>query len=160
MERHSNRRHVNLEVLTLQFDRRRYDGGSEIELIAFIERQQAQAGRLMGEPMASLTRPTPQPRQSAEAERSQTVCKSPAHSRRTVVRLTEALIAGPVAVVVGLVGILTSILAIGIFANGGNAALAAQSRDVLRECALTLAKGVGDTFLAPVRAVGVLLKRA
>lgn len=156
MESRSNHRHVDLDILTLRFDRRRYDGGTEMELIAFIERQQRQAGLpILGD--ARMSPPSPEKAVGPKVSRPTAAprAQTPRAGRRQ--RVIEALIGGPVAIVVGAVGILTSLIAVGVFSQGGHTLFAAQSRDVLRECTSTLFKGLADTALAPIHAARALV---
>ena len=147
--------------LVLQYDKRRYDGGPEVEQIRLIEqqqellRQQQYAATLGGyatppnvaaatgglrQAVATPIAPTEAPAQEAEA-----ITCSDSRSRR----VQDILLTGPLSICVGFVGIFTSALALLVAARMKNPALQAQGRTVMSECTRSVRKGFIDTATIP-----------
>lgn len=142
--------------LVLKYGKRRFDGGTEIELIRSIEKQKAlkQLNELqkqhLNEVQTELA--TKQPKQEAEAPTEQAVPEAVAETPPDVKRrVQEALLLGPLAVCIGSVGVLTAMLAIAAFRQMKNDAMLQQSRLVLKDCWKTLRKGLADSITTPVR---------
>lgn len=142
-------------TIVLKYGKRRYDGGNEIELIRTIERQKAlkQLNYLQKEHLNEVQQDLNQ----KAAEGQDNPIQKPAHAQHATPktkknRILEALLIGPMKICVGLVGILTSALAIVTFGQMKNEAMVEQSRTVLKDCFKTLKKGFFDCAAAPVRA--------
>lgn len=115
--------------VVLQYSKRRYDGGSEIELIKLIEARQAM--------------------KTARELDKQAKPKSISRGKRVL----EAILIGPMEIAIGMVGMMTTTLAIATFAHQQKSNLVEQSKAVFKECAYTLWKGLWHTLIAPARAV-------
>lgn len=113
--------------LTLKYDKRRYDGGNEIELIRLIEAKQAlqEAKRLEKQEAPKVV-----------------------NRKKTI---WEAALLGPMEIAIGLVGILTSGLAIATFKQQGKLPLVEQSQLVMKDCVYTLVKGMWHLITTPVQ---------
>ncbi len=143
---------TDLNAMVLKFDKRRYDGGSEMELIQYIESGQLASSVAMTAPSA------PAPVSGASAATATVPAKGGSVSKKPKARskqVLEVLVLGPMELAVGSVGILTSGLAVVTFAKMNNPEMEAQSKVVLRECVKTLIKGVIDTVFAPIKAIKV-----
>jgi hypothetical protein len=168
----------NQAGMVLQYDRRRYDGGPEIEQIRLIETQQAmlQQAALRAQEMGQwhaaipavlpdgspvVTAPggmpnveaappmmTPAPAAVSTPAGVQAPVKAPSSRGR---KIQEAILLGPFSLCVGAVGILTALLALAVAQRMRNPALLEQGRTVLRECGRTVRKGLLDTVNIPAR---------
>lgn len=163
---------IDLNSMVLKFEKRRYDGGSEIELIQYIEncnRYNAAQGnnqQVMSQPMnpqmmqEPMVHSVPQQQQVQGQGESRslagTVQQFGANEKASRSRqVLETLALGPMEIAVGSVGILTSGLAIVTFSQMNNPEMAEQSKAVLKECTSTLLKGFVDTLWSPVKALKV-----
>lgn len=126
--------------LMLQYTKRRYDGGSEIELIKLIEAKQA-----------------------LHAAKTKNVEKEKHEQPKTVTRsrrIWESLLLGPMEVAIGLVGLLTTALAIVTFKQQGKTKLVEQSKTVFKDCAYTLCKGLWHLAISPLQVARQALRPA
>lgn len=153
--------------LILKYAKRRFDGGSEVEIIRNIERQHVLTQ------MNRMYRPSELHMETAEAtsvagKGAAAVCDqaAPDASGHAVTpdvaelgperpRFLQALILGPMGLCIGTVGILTAALAIFTFKRLNNEALLRQSQVLWRDCLSTLRKGVVDTVTTPWRVLQV-----
>lgn len=147
--------------MVLKYNKRRFDGGTEIEMIRTIERRNAiaQLERLSAQTATS----NPITEQPIISE--QPVLQPPApHEEPAPVprksRVLEATILGPMELSVGIVGIMTATLAIYTFHRLNNQPLLKQSQGVLRDCVKTFNKGIVDTLTTPVRVVKAAAAKA
>ncbi len=151
--------------LVLKYGKRRYDGGSEIELIRTIERRQAAAklNQLQHQHMLEVQAHIEPNRQ---ADLSPGVVEGPAPVAQPVIpanssdKVWQAWILGPMELSVGVVGMMTALLAIFTFRRLNNQALVKQSHGVFNDCLKTFGKGLLDTFTTPVRVLKVSTTRA
>jgi len=150
-------------TIVLKFKKRRYDGGTEIELIQNIERQKAaqfadlkkkqaeelmhkieatsdQPGRLMTESVHGAAEPVVQP-------------ATPEVPRSKARRVMEAFALGPLEMLVGSLGIVTAGFAILTFRYMNNKTLEAQSTAVLEDCWKAIGRGLAHALTAPGRAL-------
>jgi hypothetical protein len=126
------------EPIILSYKRRRYDGGPEMELIAYLEAQQQQSTGGLGlieELMEQQHEETPK-------TLWQQVC--------------EVLFIGPLEIFVGILGMATTGIAATAFKAFMNPALNAQSRSVFADCWDTFKQGCVHTVKAPIRVTQVL----
>lgn len=140
---------TNLNAMVLKFDKRRYDGGSEVELIQYIESGQLDSN--MTNPVSPAFVQAGMAASAGSKPNASVSTKKKTRSKQVI----EALALGPMELAVGSVGILTSGLAVVTFSKMNNPEMAAQSKVVLRECVKTLIKGAIDTAFAPVKAIKV-----
>lgn len=174
-----HQRRTDLNELILDCNNRRFDGGTEIELIAQIEAQQAHHqqrpqphhGRSSSAAHATAVKGAAQHKARATRPEHSNLRHSsliPAAETGRVIPLTnrqaprwkyavDALLVGPLQVAVGFVGILTSILAMATFKKNQDEAMAAQSKQVFKDCSHTLLLGVLYTVLSPIRSLKALL---
>lgn len=167
----------NQAGMVLQYDKRRYDGGPEIEQIRLIETQQAilqqaalraqQMGQWPtaipavapdGMPVVDSPPPVlaPMPAPVGASATAQAPAKKPTSRGR---KIQEALLFGPFSLCVGVVGILTALLALAVAQRMRNPALLEQGRMVLRECGRTVRKGLLDTVNIPARVFKAAMTR-
>ena len=145
--------HKQHSSLILKYAKRRYDGGSEIELIRTIERKQMinHLNKLQSEnsglqaPGESPVKPEPAPEQVVTQISKEEV----ATARKN--KALQALVLGPVQLCVGTVGIMTALLAIVTFKRLNNETLLQQGQTLLADCLKTFNKGLLDTVTTPVR---------
>lgn len=157
--------------LVLKYAKRRFDGGSEIDQIRFIERHNAiaklekMAQLSETESPVSFTLPILEAPSAAEAveslqaETPEVSAPVEAPVEAPISRLTKIrnlCIAAPLAIAVGAIGAVTALLAIVVFQQANNLPLVEQARGILRDCRQTIKKGVLDTVSLPVRALQVL----
>ena len=127
--------------LILRYDKRRYDGGVEIELIEYLEEQRAlQLAEAKAQQAEEATVPVVEPQP---------------HSRSQ--KIWGALLVGPMEMAVGAVGILTTTLAIFTFIQVKNTELADQSKAVFKECLKTFFQGIGHSLVAPGKALKIAM---
>ncbi|MBX2861846.1 MAG: hypothetical protein KTR14_11480 [Vampirovibrio sp.] len=138
---------IQYQEVVLKYDKRRYDGGSEVELIEYLEAQNA---------VAQLNNPELRQYELKELQQ-QAAAASAAKSRWQ--KIAEALAIGPMELAVGTVGIFTSLLAIATFRWFNNHTMADQSKQVLRDCWKTLGQGCIHLATGPVKAIKILLTR-
>jgi len=144
--------------LVLQYDKRRYDGGPEVEQIRLIEqqqellRQQQYAATLGGyatpptvASAANALRPPVAPTEAPLQAVEPAICNEEVRTRR----VQDILLTGPLSICVGFVGIFTSALALLVAARMKNPALQAQGRTVMSECTRSVRKGFIDTATIP-----------
>ena len=152
-----HQRPINLHELALRFEKRRFDGGVELELIEQIEQQQArqmaQAGLMSHDNVSS--RPQPQYRGQSIHPASVQQGHQDVKPRSKANAAWEAIIVGPLQIAVGAVGILTSILAMATFLKSKNEMMAQQSKQIMRDCGATFVRGFLHTALIPVRLVKI-----
>jgi hypothetical protein len=72
----------------------------------------------------------------------------------------EAAMRGPLQLCIGVVGMLTAVLAIVTFRRANNQPMLDQSLIVFKDCRQTFFKGFLDCFTTPVRVVKAGLKKA
>lgn len=148
---------INLHELALRFEKRRFDGGVELELIEQIEQQQArqlaQAGLITHDGAGLSSRPQPQYRAQAIRPAQGNYASPQSQPRTKASMLWETIIVGPLQIAVGLVGMLTSVLALATFLKNKNEAMAQQSKQIMRDCSLTFVRGFLHMALMPVRLV-------
>jgi hypothetical protein len=144
--------------LVLQYDKRRFDGGPEIEQIRLIEqqqellRQQQYAATLGGYatppglPNVATARPPIAPPEAPAQEAVAPIVDSTDARTR---RVQDILLTGPLSICVGFVGIFTSALALLVAARMRNPALQAQGKTVMSECTRSVRKGFIDTATIP-----------
>lgn len=134
--------------VTLKYAKRRFDGGSEIDLIRTIE--VAQMHKMYG-PEQTQPQNFSAPLNLAPGQaQNQTAQAQPiVRSRRT--RMTEAAIRGPLQICIGIVGMLTAGLAVVTFHKTNNQVLLAQSWTVFHDCRKALGKGLLDCLTTPAR---------
>ena len=128
------------EPIILSYKRRRYDGGPEVELIAYLEAQHQQqqlTGTTLLEDLLYETEDAP-----AEKTLWQ--------------KMGEVLFIGPLEIFVGVLGMLTTGIAATAFKAFMNPALNAQSRAVFADCWTTFKQGCVHTVKAPIRVFQVL----
>ncbi|MDH4380111.1 MAG: hypothetical protein QE263_09435 [Vampirovibrionales bacterium] len=154
---------VDLNNLVLECDTRRFDGGTEGELIRQIEeRQRRQTILSGGSGGGRVTQPPSSQRmaiRSHESPSSEGITAIPLANRHPKrIRLAlDCLIVGPLQVAVGIVGVLTAVLALAAFIKSKDEALTAQSHHILKECSMTLARGVVETVLSPLKVLKALI---
>ncbi len=160
-------------LMVLKYGKRRYDGGSEVQQIERIERKQALA-QLRALELQTETMEKPEnaelPEKSSEPVATATlgmdadlrppvvlklvpplpaISEADKNTRRY--RVVEALIIGPLALSVGMVGLLLTGLALFVFGRAGNQTLVEQAVDIRSQCMLALRKGFLDTLTTPTR---------
>jgi hypothetical protein len=146
--------------LILKYAKRRFDGGFEMEQIHRIERQQAiaQMQRMAqsGAEQSAFELPTAQ----VAVETAQAASSTPQANRAAIAsvqpktlfsKFYETCLIGPLAICIGVVGILTSCLAIFTFQRVKNEAMVEQARIVLKDCFVAIRKGAIETLTTPVR---------
>lgn len=116
------------QPIVLQYTNRRYDGGSEIELIKYIESKRT----------VNLN----------EAE----VVQAPKVKQSRSKRILESLILGPMEVAIGVVGMMTTVLAIVTFKHQQKLELVQQSKAVFKECWKTFWQGALHLVTGPWQA--------
>lgn len=146
-------------ALILKYAKRRFDGGSEIELIRSIE--VAQMNKLFNNPHGNTPNSFSAPLALAQNPMAtQPQQPQPAPVKRTrKSRMLEAAIRGPLQLCIGVVGMLTAGLAIVTFRRADNEAMLKQSWQVFHDCRKTLQKGVLDCLNTPVRVIQAGLKQ-
>jgi hypothetical protein len=161
-----HRKKVSADCLILQYEKRRYDGGPEIELIRQIEERhlladmQAQMLATMAHDRHSSTTPVAEEPVAAvvQAVAHQQVPVSPVVKASRQRRVLEALLIGPMEIFVGILGICTTLLALATFSRSNNVAMQHESKVVLGECVQTLGQGVLHLFTSPVRVLTAAIK--
>ena len=154
------------QSIILKYSQRRYDGGLEIEQIRAIEHKQAVAQlnniySLDERRVQPLTATSPVLLPQAETPVAPVLplpLEQTPRAKKSK-RIFEAYIMGPMELCVGVVGMLTSLLAIYTFSRTNNEALVAQSKTVFNDCLKTFNKGILDTLTAPVRALKVAVSK-
>lgn len=116
------------EPIMLQYRKRMYDGGSEIELIQYLEAKR-----------------------SLKLTEAQAQVKEMAKPRTK--RILETLILGPMELAIGVVGVMTTVIAILAFRQQRNWPLVEQSKKVFKECLRTFGQGVVHSITGPWKAV-------
>lgn len=148
--------------LVLKYGKRRFDGGTEVELIRTIERQKTmlELRRLqeqhLEEVKTDLAKPSAQANLTPPAAEP---AKEPAPVARKN-RVLEAWILGPMELCVGAVGLLTATLAVITFRQLNNEPLLKQSQGVFNDCLGTFRKGIIDTLTTPIRVLKALAPAA
>ena len=174
-----HRKNVSPECLILQYEKRRFDGGPEIELIRQIEERQMIA-ELQAHLVASSGMAAEAPTQTAPVQRNvpvrvkthhfqplkpssaETANPEPSVSAKPQGlkrRLIEAVLIGPMEILVGFLGLLTTAMALITFSQTKNAAMVAESHKVMAECFHTLVQGLIHVVMTPCSLVKVLLTR-
>ncbi len=164
------RRHVDLNELATELTERRFDGGTEIDLIAQIEAKQK--NQQHNQPRSATPRGvgkanhTTRPQAHAKAQSLQgrameTNAGIPLEGRASkpnrIKHAVDTLMVGPLQIAVGIVGMLTSGLAMASFRKAGDEALQAQSKSIFKDCSLTLLIGLYYTVVSPLRCIKTLL---
>jgi hypothetical protein len=156
-----HRKKVSADCLILQYDKRRYDGGPEIELIKQIEERQLLAD-LQAKMLTQLINDNKQvsPVEIASAvqpvEAPQAVATNVKPNRQR--RVLEALLIGPMEIFVGILGIFTTLLALATFSRSNNVPMQHESKVVLGECVQTLGQGIGHLLTSPVRVLSAAIQ--
>jgi hypothetical protein len=144
--------------VVLQYTKRRYDGGTEIELIKYIEAKKslkAIEDKVLAEMDLEQTMDhDDEPMPMADVSAPEAVTE--AH-RKT--KILEALLLGPMELAVGMVGMLTTVLAIAAFRYQKKQPLVEQSKAVFKECWTTFLQGSIHVWTGPFRALKVALSR-
>jgi hypothetical protein len=147
-------------TVVLKYDKRRYDGGSEIEVIRSIERKNRNEQLAQSYHASGLTPTEMSPGRHAletsgdlpvDASQPNLVRHDAASSRIVTTSVMETILMGPLEVTVGIVGMLTAGLAVATFRQAGNTEMVAQSQQVMRDCYKTFLKGLWDCLTTPVR---------
>jgi len=147
-------------TVVLKYDKRRYDGGSEIEMIRSIERKNRNEQLAQSYHASGLTSTEVSPSGNAletagdvpqNAGQPTSARHDAASSKIVTTSVMETILMGPLEVVVGMVGMLTAGLAVATFRQAGNTEMTAQSQQVMRDCYKTFLKGLWDCFTTPVR---------
>lgn len=147
MDQHNNGAQQE-KPLILKYDKRRYDGGMEIELIEYIEAQR----RLK----VSQTNPiVPKPADQKEDTTNPTTATVASPTEKRSQKFWTAFLVGPMEMAIGAVGILTTLLAIFTFTQVKNQELLAQSKSVFKDCCKTFVQGIGHTLLSPGKLVKI-----
>jgi len=176
-------------ALVLKYAKRRYDGGPEIDMIRSIERKQAIAKMnqlyqqqlqhepplaMGGTPMSAPERepwpmPMPEPVPQAAPEPCMAGVASSCHNTARDAAekpgkarhpMSEAFLLGPLEICVGIVGMLTGLLAMMAFSRVRNQSMLTQSHLVFSECLKTFNKGLMDTMTTPLRMVQAMAAQA
>ncbi len=175
------------QSIVMTFKKRRYDGGTEIQLIQAIERKNQQqfaevkARQLrveleeqmntnhggttamqglqgiegMPHGYRSVNRKAPRTEDTNEPTikaASTDGNQLPSNSTKSR-RIFHAMVMGPLEIIVGCVGVVTSILAMLTFVYFKNTTLLQQSKSVFNDCIHTLKKGCVDTMFSPARVI-------
>lgn len=160
-------RPTDLNELLIDATKRRFDGGTEIDLIAQIEAQQESSE-------LDHKRDTHRSNRKKHAKRQHnTTGHKHAHNKRMAVSAeipltnrtavprwkyaADTLLLGPLQIAVGCVGILTSGLALATFAKNNDKHMVEQSKDVFFDCLKTLATGVFHLAISPISFVKTLV---
>ncbi len=164
------RRHVDLNELATELTERRFDGGTEVELIAQIEakqRQQSQTTQPRAvkprtrKATAAVTQPKQQQAKSLQGRAVEASAGIPLEGRaekpNRIKYAVDTLMVGPLQIAVGLVGMLTSALAMASFRKAGDEGLQAQSKAIFKDCGLTLLIGLYYTLVSPIRCLKTLI---
>lgn len=165
------------ELHIFQYDKRRYDGGSEIELIRQVEDNQqprrvvvafalpageaAQVGKngVVHAQCPDIAMPFGLlPVQAKPLKTAKIKAHGTSRLSKKLRAFGEALLIGPMEIVVGLLGIATTTLALSLFVKVYNQPMALQCKQVMKDCTKTLLQGIGHTVTAPGRAVLAAVK--
>jgi hypothetical protein len=160
-------RPTDLNELLIDATKRRFDGGTEIDLIAQIEAQQERselnhkrdAHRSKHKKHAKRQHKT-SGHKHANHNRPTVTADIPLTNRVAVPRwkyAADTLLLGPLQIAVGCVGILTSGLALATFAKNGDKHMVEQSKDVFIDCTKTLVTGVFHLAISPLSFVKTLV---
>lgn len=159
----------------LKFPKRRYDGGTEIALIEAIEKKKkatSEASRfseIKAMEMKTLQEQNKKAwaKTASRTEHKISEDKSEGVNKQSVPvtatqsepiaqvkatkkqKIFQALIMGPLELCVGMVGVITSLLAIMTFKYFNNEPMETQSKQVLEDCFKTINKGILDTVSMP-----------
>lgn len=166
---------TKIQKFDLKYDKRRYDGGTEISLIQYIEakRLAAEKAKMARAYNASGNTAAAAQPGAATAQTAQTVgaqpgvtpvqnpmtsglgnpATTPAGKVSKARGLGHILLVGPLELTVSFAGILTSVLALAAFSFYKNEPLRQQSHMILKESLKMIKKGVKDCALAPWRGV-------
>jgi len=170
-------KNAELNRMALYFKKRRFDGGSEVELIAQIEKQHMHhmaLGRAMSQAMSqellyalpskSGLNPAQQARLQARVlerqarrrdrrEAAVAASKVPCTKTQTKKSILGIFLTGPLQLTVGVIGIVT--LAIAKLASGpqSNPMIKAQCQKVWQDSKEALLQGIGTTLFSPFLAV-------
>lgn len=160
-------RQTDLNELLIDATHRRYDGGTEIELIQQIEAQQQRSQRQPERPTKkghnshkNHARKSKRPAKQQPLPVSNPVGREiPLTNRQSAPRWKHAvdtLLIGPLQIAIGAVGLLTSGLAMATFHKNKDEALVHQSKQVMKDCIKTFGTGFWFTAIAPIRFVKTL----
>lgn len=148
----------NQAGLILQYDKRRFDGGPEVEQIRLIEAQQAILKEQQQQQTGQWHYAMPAPDSQVNLSESVASAAATGQSRETPKtasgqsnKVRDAILVGPLSLGIGAVGIFTACLAIAVAYQMNNPVLLTQGRTVLSECGRTLRKGMLDTVSIPYR---------
>lgn len=139
----------------LKYQRRRFDGGSEMELIQAMEAGQVLALKTIGPLTTESTKVMDIVEDTPDLAPPPAVPEQKASGKLR--EIGYALLLGPVEILVGLVGLFTCTVAIGMFTHFKNQSLVTKSQTVLKDCLKTLVKGCKDTVLAPAKVTRLAL---
>jgi hypothetical protein len=137
-------------AIILHYKKRMYDGGTERELIQRIESSKNDANKVV--PFDNpVSRPAKLP-----VQESFTVEPPVTPTPKTT---KEIMISGPIGLMVGLVGILTALTAVGVFKLMSNAPMIVQSREILALSRKTALMGLKDTVKMPYTLIRHAMKK-
>jgi hypothetical protein len=128
------------EPIILSYKRRRYDGGPEMELIAYLEAQHQQKTLSGYSELDELM---------ADYDDMAPTAHHAAKHKSLWQQVGEVLCMGPLEIFVGLLGMITTGIAATTFKTLMNPALTAQSRAVYDDCWDTCKQGLAHTLKAP-----------
>jgi hypothetical protein len=145
------------KIVTLKVDRPRFDGGIEIDLNKYFEAKRRATAIL---PHAVSAAP-----EAAEAilDHGLSAPNAPVDEAEEQApisnysRIMHILLQGPLEIVVGLAGVLTTILALMTFSACRNQVLVAQSKVLFQDCGRMFVQGWANTLLGPGKAVRELV---
>jgi hypothetical protein len=147
-------------VLVLKYDKRRFDGGMEIDQIRHIERRQSIAQMERMTQPHSLLETSMQTVEAPPTDNAPVQAPAEAQTQKRTHKVLDACIVGPLAICIGVVGILTACLAILMFTKMDNQPLLAQARTIMNDCVKSLKKGIVDTLTTPIRVFALITTRA
>lgn len=149
--------HQQKPALVLKYAKRRFDGGSEIDLIRSIE--VAQMNKLYSGPQTSVNPSFSEPLNLAAAPVAAPQPQPQAIQRTRQSRMLEAAMRGPLQICIGVVGMLTASLAVITFKQAKNKPMQEQSWALFHDCRKGLQKGLVDCLTTPTRVVQAGLKK-
>lgn len=145
-------------ALVLKYAKRRFDGGSEIDLIRSIE--VAQMNKLYNNQPIGVSHNFSAPLNLTAAPVSAPQAQTQTAPRTRQSRMVEAALRGPLQICIGVVGMLTASLAIITFKQAKNQPMQDQSWALFQDCRKGFQKGLIDCFTTPARVVQAGLKKS
>jgi hypothetical protein len=131
------------EPIILNYKQRRYDGGPEMELIAYLESQHKQLEITEAGSMGTLLEDI------LDDEEAQLFAAPMSRWRQ----MGEVLCIGPLELFVGILGMVTTGIAATVFSVFMNPTLSQQSRSVYTDCWETVKQGAVHMATAPLNLV-------